>query len=119
MFYVMGWGWLFTTFLFLGGPGFGDYQNLSSQGWWAIGFLGVVCSGLAYIAWYEALEVLPASQVGVFLYIEPLVTVAVAAVLLAEPITITSLLGGAGIILGVWSVNRPKGKNQLVDGKAR
>ncbi len=108
MFFVMGWGWLFTTLLFLRGPGLSDYLNLSPEGWYAIAFLGVICSGLAYIAWYEALEILPASQVGVFLYIEPLVTVIVAALMLAEPVTIASVLGGAGIILGVWLVNRPK-----------
>lgn len=118
MFYVMGWGLLFTSILFLTGPGIEDYQNLSYQGWWAIGFLGVVCSGLAYIAWYEALEVLPASQVGVFLYVEPIVAVVIAAALLAEPITIASILGGAGIILGVWLVNRPKGKEPLADDGA-
>ena len=37
-----------------------------------------------------------------FVYMEPLVAVIVAAVLLGEPILATSLLGGAIILLGVW-----------------
>ena len=76
------------------------------NGWIAILFLGIFCSGLAYIAWYDALQALSAAQTGVFLYIEPLVAVAVAAIVLAEPVTWASLLGGAVILIGVWLVNR-------------
>ncbi|MBN1147276.1 MAG: EamA family transporter, partial [Anaerolineales bacterium] len=62
--------------------------------------------GLAYIAWYDALQALPAAQVGSFLYMEPLVTAATAALILGEPLLLASLLGGALILLGVWLVNR-------------
>ena len=84
MLYVMGFGWLFISALFLSGPGLADMQHLTFNGWLGVGFLGIFCSGLAYIAWYDALQALPASQVGVFLYIEPLVTLLVAAVVLGE-----------------------------------
>ena len=43
---------------------------------------------------------------GVFLYIEPLVAVVIAAIVLGEPVTWASLLGGAVILFGVWLVNR-------------
>jgi len=69
-------------------------------------FLGVFCSGLAYIAWYGALQVLTAVQPGAFLYIEPLVAVEVAFLMLSEPITFSSLLGGGIILFGVGMVNR-------------
>ena len=68
--------------------------------------LGVFGSGLAYIAYYDALQVVPASQLGVFLNIEPLVTTLLAASLLSEPITVIVLLGGAIIIAGIYLVNR-------------
>lgn len=123
MFYLMVLGWGFTTVLFfagpamsnssnvftrefLAGPGFTDLANLSSNGWVGILFLGVFCSGLAYIAWYDALQALSTAQTGVFLYIEPLVAVVVAAIVLGEQITGVSLLGGAIILFGVWLVNR-------------
>lgn len=108
MFFVMVFGWLGTTILFIAGHGFIDIVRLPMEGWLAVGFLGIFCSGLGYIFWYDALQALPASQVGVFLYLEPLVTVAVAAILLKEPLIITSLVGGAIILLGVWMVNRVK-----------
>ena len=107
LFWVMSFGWLFTSIQFLAGPGFGEIGALTVKGWLGVGFLGVFCSGLAYIYWYDALELIPASHVGAFLYLEPLVTVVVAAVVLAEPITSASTLGGGVILLGVWLVSRP------------
>jgi drug/metabolite transporter (DMT)-like permease len=106
MFYVMGFGWLFTTVLLVAGPGLGEIGDLALQGWLGVGFLGIFCSGLAYIAWYDALKVIPAAQVGAFLYFEPLVTVIVAALVLGEPLLWVSLSGGGIILAGVWLVNR-------------
>jgi drug/metabolite transporter (DMT)-like permease len=104
MFWVMVAGWLFTTVLFLLGPGPADAVHLSARGWSAVAFLGIACSGLAYVFWYDALRELPASQVGAFLYLEPLVAVVVAAVLLGEPVLLATLAGGFAILLGVWLV---------------
>ncbi|MBN1148992.1 MAG: DMT family transporter, partial [Anaerolineales bacterium] len=73
MFYVMAFGWLFTSLLFFSGEGPGEIRQFSRDGWLGVGFLGIFCSGLAYIAWYDALQALPAAQVGSFLYMEPLV----------------------------------------------
>ncbi len=106
MLYVMGLGWLLATFLLIGGPSLAEVAQLSGRGWMALGFLGVFCSGLAYIFWYDALKAMPASQVGVLLYLEPLVAVVVARLVLGETIMPVSLLGGALIILGVWLVDR-------------
>lgn len=106
LFYVMAFGWLFTTILFLAGSGLGELAQLSATGWLAIAFLGLFCSGLAYIFWFDALQVIPASRVGALVYLEPLVTVGVAAALLGEPILLAALLGGALILLGVWLVEK-------------
>ncbi len=123
MFYVMVIGWLFSTLLFfmgpvfaslptgfanlyLSGPGLSDIAHLTFSGWLGVAFLGIFCSGLAYIAWYDALKVLTTAQTGVFLYIEPIVTVVVAFFILGEAITPALLIGGAIILFGVWLVNR-------------
>lgn len=113
MFYVMTFGWLFSGLLFFIGPGLGEIGNLTTNGWLGIGFLGIFCSGLAYIAWYDALQALPTAQTGAFLNIEPLIAMGVAAIMLGEAITWASMLGGGIILFGVWLVNRnhksPKG----------
>lgn len=108
MFFVMAFGWLFSSLLFLANPHFDQIRTLPLDGWLAVLFLGVMCSGLAYIFWYDALKVIPASQVGVFLYIEPVTTVLVAWLVLGEKLTWASILGGAVILSGIYLVNRPK-----------
>lgn len=107
MFYVMLFGWLFTSVLFLAGPGWRQVPAIPWDGWVALLFLGVLCSGVAYIFWYDALQVLPVAQTGAFLYLEPIVTVIVAMVVLQEAILLATLLGGITILFGVWLVNRP------------
>ena len=99
--YVMGSGWLFTSVFWLMKDGPADLAKLSSGGWVAIGFLGVLCSGLAYIYWYDALKALPVAQVSSMLCVEPIVTMFVAAALLNEPVTIAALVGGGVIMVGV------------------
>ncbi|MBN1450002.1 MAG: DMT family transporter [Anaerolineales bacterium] len=106
MFYVMTLGWLFTGVLFFAGPGPREIPRLTFNGWLGVSFLGVFCSGLAYIAWYDALQALPTGQLGAFLYLEPPVAILVAALILAEPITWAGLLGGGIILFGIYLVNR-------------
>ena len=106
MFYVMTLGWIFTSILFFAGANVSEIANLTFNGWLGIAFLGIFCSGLAYIAWYDALQALSSAQTGVFLYIEPLVAVVVAYMVLSEAITTASMIGGGIILLGVWLVNQ-------------
>jgi drug/metabolite transporter (DMT)-like permease len=68
---------------------------------------------MAFVFWYDALQEIPAGQLGVFLYLEPLVNVLVAALLLNEAILFSSLLGGFLILFGVWIVQM-KAKRQPV-----
>jgi drug/metabolite transporter (DMT)-like permease len=106
MLFVMAIGGLFSSVLFFSGAGPADIGHLTWKGWLSVGFLGIFCSGLAYIAWYDALQAVPASQIGAFLYIEPLVAVIVAWGVLGESLMISSLIGGVVILFGVWLVQR-------------
>jgi len=106
MFYVMALGWVFTSILFFSNSNISEVSNLTFDGWLGIAFLGIFCSGLAYIAWYDALQQLSSAQTGAFLYIEPLIAVVVAFFILGEPIMFVSLIGGGIILFGVWLVNR-------------
>ena len=106
IFYVMLFGWIFSTILFIGGGNYVEIPRLSWNGWLGVIFLGILCSGLAYIAWYDALQALSTAGTGVFLYIEPLIAVVVAFFILGEAITAAALLGGGVILLGVWLVNK-------------
>ena len=118
MFYVMSFGWFFTSIIFLLSSGINQITSIPWNGWSAIAFLGVFCSGIAYIFWYDALKVLPVAQTGAFLFLEPIITVIVAALVLRETILLATLVGGFTILVGVWLVNRPSQSLQVMEETA-
>lgn len=105
-FWVMTIGWLITSVAFFAGKSYTQIPLLDSRGWWAMIFLGIFTTGLAYIAWFDALAQLPSAQTGAFLFIEPLASMVVAAIVLKEQVTFASIIGGAVILFGIWLVNR-------------
>ncbi|MBL8100922.1 MAG: DMT family transporter [Anaerolineales bacterium] len=105
-FWVMTIGWLITSVAFVAGKNYTEITLLDSRGWWALIFLGLFTTGLAYIAWFDALAQLPSAQTGAFLFIEPLASMAVASIVLKEQVTLASIFGGAIILFGIWLVNR-------------
>ena len=105
-FWVMTIGWLITSVAFFANKNYVEFPQLDLRGWMAMIYLGVFTTGLAYIAWFDALSQLPAAQTGAFLFIEPLTSMVVAAIILNEQITLVSVLGGAVILVGIWMVNR-------------
>ncbi len=105
-FWVMTLGWLFTSAAFAAGGNYAEISQLNFRGWMAMLYLGVLTTGFAYIAWFDALSQLPAAQTGAFLFIEPLTSMVVAAYVLGEKITLVPVLGGVVILFGIWLVNR-------------
>jgi len=105
-FYVLLFGWLLTSIQFFYGQHWIEFSQLSSSGWGSITFLGIFCSALAYIFYNDGLQVLSASKVGAFLFLEPFIATITAFIVLSENIVPATLLGGGLIIFGVWLVNR-------------
>ncbi len=103
---IVALGWLMLLPLFLGSSGWRELTRLSADGWLALLFLGLLCSGVAYVFWYDALDAAEAGRVASFLYLEPLVTLLVAMLVLNEKPTPGTLTGGGFILTGVWLVNR-------------
>jgi drug/metabolite transporter (DMT)-like permease len=92
---------------------FNDLPRLTLDSWLAILFLGIFCSGLGYLIWYDALSKIDASHLSSLSYIQPLITLLIAAVLLGEAITPAIVLGGAVILAGVYLVNRSATKRAI------
>lgn len=80
--------------------------SLSLTGWVSVLFLGIFCSGIAYVIWAQALRDMESAKVGAFLYFEPLVTVIAAWFLLHEEITLLMIFSGLLITAGVFIVNK-------------
>ena len=101
---AMLFGWLMLAPFFIFDRGWQQLSHLSPTGWGAILFLGVGCSALGYLFWYGALERIEVSRVAAFLYIEPLVTLLAAVILLHEPVTATTIIGGVVVLLSVFVI---------------
>jgi drug/metabolite transporter (DMT)-like permease len=106
MMFVMGFGWLISLIWFAVEGDYSGLTRIDLQGIWALLFLGVACSGLAYIFWYQALGIVEATQAGMFLYFEPIVTALLAWPILGERMSPGGIAGGVAILVGVWIVNR-------------
>lgn len=104
-FYMCLIGFTLTTPFLVRNKGWEMMPFLTNVEWVHLLFLGVFVSGVAYWYWAKALEVLEASQVSVFLYLEPVATLVTAILLLQEKIIPVSILGGIIIIIGVILVN--------------
>lgn len=80
--------------------------HLSAVGWISVIFLGVFCSGIAYVLWAYSLQQMESSSAGAFLYFEPFVTVTGAWLFLQEIITPLMIVSGLIITAGVVLVNK-------------
>ncbi len=72
----------------------------------AILFLGIVAMGLANWWWQRGIATLGAAKAGVYLYLEPLVTTALAIPMLHEAAGFFTLTGGALVLCGVFWAQR-------------
>jgi drug/metabolite transporter (DMT)-like permease len=99
-------GWALLLPWFVATAAWRPLGHLSAAGWGEVLFLGVGCSGIAYLLWYRALESVDAARVSALLYVEPLVTLVAAVVVLGEPVGWSTVLGGALVLAGVALVQR-------------
>jgi drug/metabolite transporter (DMT)-like permease len=83
------------------GEDFGLLRAASREAWLALGYLVVFGSLLAFTAFAYCLNELPASTVGTYAYVNPVVAVALGSLLLHEPLSKGLLLGASLILLAV------------------
>ncbi|MEW6413088.1 MAG: DMT family transporter [Candidatus Zixiibacteriota bacterium] len=68
----------------------------------ALLFLGVLSLAIAHWFWQEGVSSLGASRAGIFLYLEPLATTALAVPYLGEPFGVFTAVGGMLVLGGVY-----------------
>jgi drug/metabolite transporter (DMT)-like permease len=74
--------------------------------WTSMAFLALFCSLAAFFMYNNGVEKLPASTVGMFIYLNPLAGVLLAAIVLGESVTAFTFMGMALIILGIFVSER-------------
>lgn len=84
---------------------FNALPRFTAAGWLAIGFIGV-SSGVGYYCWLWALNHATPTRVTVFLALSPITAALLGAALLAEPLSIPTLVGLACVVLGLWLAHR-------------
>ncbi len=82
------------------------FVNLPANIFWILIFLGIFCLGLAHWLWLEALSRKGATDVGVFLYFEPIATTLAAIPILGEKLTVFVVIGAILIVSGVYLVEK-------------
>jgi len=70
--------------------------------WVSVGYLAVMVSIVGYVAWYWALASGGIARVGLAQFAQPIVTVALALVMLREPVTVPLVTAGACILTGIY-----------------
>lgn len=89
-------------------------ENLAAVEWGAMNlamliFVGIVHTGIAYKLYFGAVPFVEGQTIALLSYIDPVITIVLAAIVLGEPLTIYSVIG-AVLILGSTLVSELVGK---------
>ena len=95
-----------------------DVAQVSTASWVALGYLVVFGSLVAFTAYAWLLTAAPVSQVATYAYVNPVVAVALGAVLRDEQVTALTLVGGAITVLAVAVVVREEGRRRATERAA-
>ncbi|MGA4955633.1 EamA family transporter [Streptomyces lavendulocolor] len=88
-----------------------DLTGFSARSWTAFGYLVLFGSLLAFTAYAWLLQTAPLSLVATYAYVNPLVAVALGALILGEAVTWPIALGGAVVVAGVCLIVSTERRN--------
>lgn len=80
----------------------------SGKGWLCVAGLGVGCTAVAYLLYFRLLRNVGAANAMTVAYLIPVFGILWGFLLLHEPVTITTLLGGLTVLAGTSLVNMPR-----------
>jgi len=105
----------------LAGEDLARVHRASTTAWGALAYLVVFGSIVAFTVFAYCLHELPASTVGTYAYVNPVVAVVLGAVLLKEPLSLSLLAGAAMILVAVLlttlkprSSSGPRGRDEVI-----
>ncbi|MBE9015515.1 DMT family transporter [Chroococcidiopsidales cyanobacterium LEGE 13417] len=83
-----------------------DFIQFPLAAWLGILYLGVLGSAIGFSWYYEGVVAIGAAKASIFINLVPVSTIAFAALLLQEPITVSLVLGGVLVVVGVFFTNK-------------
>jgi len=83
-----------------------SYTHVAPAGWLSLLYMAAFPSAVAYLIFYYALTYIPASRVGSFSYLQPILATILGVLLLGDHISSALVLGGALVLTGVFLTER-------------
>jgi drug/metabolite transporter (DMT)-like permease len=115
-YYAIGWQMLISSaILYILALASGQHIGLADiplKGWAAVAYLVIAGSLLTYAAFVYTMKTLPPALFSLYAYINPLVAMVVAGILLKEKLNINILWGAIVTLAGVFIVNYSVKRNQ-------
>ncbi len=87
----------------------GDLARAGLEDWANILYLGLLGTALSFTWYYRGIKALGATRAGVFINLVPVFAIALGSLILAEPVGLSLLAGGAMVLIGVRLANRKAG----------
>lgn len=69
--------------------------------WWSFGYLVTACTLVAYVVWFWLLETTDASELTVFIFLQPVVGTLMGVALFGDPFTLVTLSGAILVLAGL------------------
>jgi len=83
-----------------------DYGKVTLSGWAAVFYMAAFSSVTGYLIYYYALARMPASKIATFQYLQPVFATLMAALMLGEQLTASTMAAGGIIFAGVYVTER-------------
>ena len=85
---------------------YSGWHPLSLTAWLGLGWLAIMSTVVAYLAWFKGLEKVDGSAAASTLFVQPLLGTVLAIVLLNDQILPTTIIGGLLIVISVYLISR-------------
>lgn len=78
----------------------------TAAAWGSFAYLLIACTLIAYTVWFRLLALTDASELTVFIFLQPVVGTLIGVFLLHDPFSAVTLAGAALVLGGVWGITR-------------
>jgi drug/metabolite transporter (DMT)-like permease len=85
----------------------------SLDAWFAVAWLGIIGSGIAYLLFFRLISAWDATRTSLVTYVMPIVAIALGVILLGERLDLAEILGAALVIGGLVLANSAFGQRRL------
>ena len=83
-----------------------DFAPVETRAWISILYLALGCVLIGYTLWYWALSRAGMEKIGLVQFLQPILSLIAAAIILDEPMTIEVYISGVLVFAGVWIATR-------------